>query len=377
MDRVRYISDNLIYNRFDIYRSDDCKSFILTDNKAKLSYEFKYYCDVDKGYINVWGKVFPQTIFDQAIKEIFTHEDDTNKIIIQASGNNYYNQLETAIDTIIEVGKDTPEIKERVRAKGYYNLNRNKRRLAETKGDIHFIIQQTPIPNDAIELYFSWKRITHGREYGLTPEEYIKKFHVTHVFRLYAGDQCVSMVLYCKCENTVYVENLSYNPDYDQFSPGTIAYYMFLEEMKKTEIQYIFLGQAGLDYKKRFGSNEYKRYYGTIYRERVFSRINTFFDEKGIKTIAIYGLGTYGNRFWRTRDLYNVELLYGIDKNVREFHDIRVVSPDALKDVEPPDLVIVTMAERINEIDALLQDTNVRFIYFDELLERIGCKEES
>ena len=371
MKRRIYPSDNLIYNRYDLIMSQRFVEFAI-DNGSD-SFRFQYYTDNDRTFLNVWGKEFPQDVFDKAIEHVFKNEAKINAIEIRAAGNNYKEQLDETTDVEIELNHGTAAIETRLSSKGRYNLKREMRCLNNACGDTKLVKESAPIDDDTIRQYFEWKKETHGRDYGMTPEKYVEKYHVNGVIRLLAGSKCISMVLFCKCEDTVYVENLSYNPEYSKYSPGTLVYYFFLLEMEKEGINYVFLGRSGLDYKKRFGSVESRRFDGTIYRKEVFDKINNYFDKQGIHDYAIYGLGKCGNRFFRLRDSFNATLLFGIDQKVNEFNGIKVVRPNELNKENKPCIVIITMEARNKEIERNLEDYNCRSIYLDDLINEIGC----
>ncbi len=364
-------SDNLIYNRFDSIHVGGYKS--ISFSTVSEQYDFQYYRDDYKAFINVWGKRFPQDVFDQAIDYIFSNECGVDKIEIQSGGNNYRDMLDEVTDVVLEINHGTAPIADRIKAKGRYNLKRERSQMESDHGITRIEIENSPLSDETIEMYFGWKERTHGRDYHLTASDYVKKYHVTDVMKLFAGNRCVSMVLYCKVEDTVYIENLGYDIEFSSYSPGTLVYYNFLTEMEKEGVNYVFLGKSGLEYKKRFDSKEYVRYSGIIYRDEVFQRIRDYFGENSIQSCSIYGLGWGAKKFWSVRNLLEIDVLFGVDRDVKEFNGISVITPEELPQKNQADIMIITIVKRDQDIERIMNEKGYRYIYLFQLLDGIGC----
>ncbi len=96
--------------------------------------------------------------------------------------------------------------------------------------------------------------------------------------------------------------------------------------------------------------------------------IARYFEEKGFKEIAIYGMNYVGETLLSEMAGSKVTVKYGIDKNAeRIYQDIDVVLPDdALDDV---DAVIVTAVTFFDEIEETLsQKVNCPILSLEDIL---------
>ena len=150
---IHFPSDNLIYNRFDLIYGDDIRN-LSSEDKGKR-YTVQLYCSGDVAKINVWGKTFPQTVFDGWIKQIFAEERVVHCVEIQAGGNTYQDQLVPYEDMCVCL-PDSPEaLWNRMSAKSKYNIFRNRRILARDFG-FPTEVYSKPKASD-VEIFFNGK----------------------------------------------------------------------------------------------------------------------------------------------------------------------------------------------------------------------------
>ena len=83
--------------------------------------------------------------------------------------------------------------------------------------------------------------------------------------------------------------------------------------------------------------------------------VETFFVNKGIKSIAIYGMGELGNRLYEElKDRKEVEVRYAIDKNADNTYS---------------EVSIVTIEDELKEVDAII----ITAIFdFDPIVEELS-----
>lgn len=95
--------------------------------------------------------------------------------------------------------------------------------------------------------------------------------------------------------------------------------------------------------------------------------IANYLKERGVNSIAIYGLGNFGELFYREISESEVEIKYGIDEVKKEFKDIQVISPnDAFF---PCDLIVISPLREGMEIkEKLMKETPIRVITLMELI---------
>lgn len=112
------------------------------------------------------------------------------------------------------------------------------------------------IPPAVVETFFSFKRKLMGREYGLTPAGYLARYQVTTAYTWTYGEQTVAIVFSCEQGQDVFLENLTYDPDFEEFSPGFHLYALVLERLIQKGKAALFLGGGQQPYKSRFGGIE-------------------------------------------------------------------------------------------------------------------------
>ncbi len=112
------------------------------------------------------------------------------------------------------------------------------------------------IPPAVVETFFSFKRKLMGREYGLSPAGYLARYHVTNAYTWTRGERTVAIVFSCEQGQNVFLENLTYDPELEEFSPGFHLYALVLERLIQKGKTALFLGGGEQPYKSRFGGIE-------------------------------------------------------------------------------------------------------------------------
>lgn len=369
---VGFEADDMIYNRFDLIYKDNVERFLYEFGDEAFAVDAHY--EKSRAVLNVWGKKFPQEVFERAIESIFSQHSEIHYIDIKRAGNDYRNLLNECNDIRVPIPKSEEELLLRLRAKHRYTLKRIKRLLEQEYGKLETILYSADIPSELVDQYFNWKQITHGTDYHMMAEEYLQKYYVTDGILLRAGGRNIAILFFCQVNNTVYLENLSYDTEMEKFSPGYIIYEMFLEELIKRRCSYLYLGGGKYEYKRRFGAEESVAYSGIIYRKEVFNALNIYFERNGVKKIAIYGLGAVGHTFLKIVNLLNVDLVYGIDREEKRIEGLAVYSPEG--DLEKVDAVIITLKFHNKEVEELLKLKFEKIYYWHDIATGNLMKEE-
>lgn len=364
---VKFDSDNLIYNRFDLIHADEFERFFyeFADNEFCID----VFVEDSRAKLNVWGKTYPQEVFERCIKDIFHKWPDIMCIELKNVGNDYKGFLSLNNDIELVLPKEENGILSRVRAKHRTNYKNTIRQLEDEVGKLELVHYSREIPDELVELFFDWKKGTHEKEYNMLPKQYLRQFYVTDALRLKSEDKELAVLFYCKTEDVVYFENFSYNREYEKYSPGFILYVKFLETLVLEKCSKVYLGGGNYSYKKRFDSVEYFRYSGVIYNELFFEKVNAFFREKSIRKIAIYGLGKIGQMFLKYVNFLDVNVLYGIDREVRQLSDLEVRTP--YEETGDVDAIIITLKEQCKEVERLLCSSVAQVYYWNEIEENI------
>ena len=363
---VIFPSDDLIYNRFDLIY-DEVRTFRYVTEYG--NYEIDIHCTKEGVVlISTWGKTFPQEVFEECIKYVFRFYPNIRYIKVTRTGNNYKGILYKSTDIYILLPKTSDSLFNRLNGKHRYTLRKKKRLLQEKIGSIRIKnINLSDITSEMVEEYFRWKRQTHGVEYKLTPKEYLVKYHVTNSMLVFDGNQSlVGIVFYCKVNNTVYLENFSYNYSLRKYSIGAVLYWLFLESLISLKCKYCFLGGGRYEYKKHFGAIECVTYSGKIYSSRYIDRINIWLKSKGIYKVAIYGIGAVGEAFLIFAKKLDICVCYGIDKNSKKFKELSVYAPS--DDIPCVDAVFITINSSYNEeIEIFMKKKKLTYYYWNDI----------
>lgn len=362
-ETVKQDTDDLICNRFDMIYKDDYERFSYSSEGRR--YVIDVHCEGPKAVVNTWGKKFPQHIVEAAVSDIFQKYPGIRYIELNRAGNDYHGLLDRKNDIRIPIPSEDTDLLARLKPKHRYNLKRAKRLIEEAGGELTTDVYEKEIPNGIVDLYFVWKRATHGIQYGMTPEAYLRKYYVTHAMVLRAGETAIGIAFYCVVNKTAYLENFSYDMKWERFSAGYLTYVMLLKELVKSKCGFLYLGGGEYIYKKHFGAEETIVYSGVVYNQRVFDELNLYFLGNGIERIAIYGLGAGGRAFLKIKDRLHVELTYGIDRDVKEAEEIPVYTRE--EKLPEVDAVLITLHSHSTEIEKFLDENAFRFFYWDDL----------
>lgn len=100
--------------------------------------------------------------------------------------------------------------------------------------------------------------------------------------------------------------------------------------------------------------------------------LDTFFEGKDIKTVAVYGMRDLGERLCEELSQSRVSVAYGIDKNPFDLkQEFEVLSPE--DDLPQVDAIVVTSVFYFDEIQAVLEKkTDCPVISLQEIIERLG-----
>lgn len=264
-------ADDLIYNRFDlIYQDGNVEKF-----QYKMEDEiFEIYAHYkgNRASLNVWGKTFPQEVYNQVIYDVFEKHLKIEFLDIKNSGNNFGNLLEVREDIRVQLPEKEEQLLGRIRGKNRTSIRKKKKLLKAQYGDLKLEIFHDEVSTEAVEQYFLWKKKSHGTDYHMEPKEYLKKYYVTDTLLLKAGEINASILFFCQVGKIAYLENLAYNFELAKFSPGFLIYEMTLEELIKRKCSYFYLGGGHYGYKMRFGAEKNIVYAGTIHRQDVANR---------------------------------------------------------------------------------------------------------
>jgi hypothetical protein len=362
---VKFDSDDLIYNRFDLIHTDSYENYEIEDDKKVYRIQASF--DDSRAKLNIWGKAIPYNVMKEVVSKIFLHQG-INTIEVTRTVNEFEGFLYEQNDFRVPLPDNVEELLARVERRDRATIRRKKRWLDERVGTLDIIHYERKIPKEIVEKYFEWKKNSHGTDYKLSADEYIRKYYVTDALVVKAGEEFIGIAFYCACEANAFFENFSFNEKYREYSPGLLTYEILLEHLISRNIKFLYMAGGNYSYKRRFGSEETSCYSGNIYKADFLSKIKTQMDALNIsQNIAIYGYGKFGHVYEKLLNKLGYNVLYAIDMNAEYDGEITIRRPDEnLDDVFD---VIITIENRNEAIENTLKNKGKRYIYITELLE--------
>lgn len=255
---------NFIYNRFDIMYNE-YKLFYVHDGIYKYYIPVKIknsiailglqLVDIEKNI----GKYFIQYLLKKynlrKVKFKFCLSKLDNVACQQYC---YLNLSDNINDFMKNLSSDTR-----------YNIGRYTRKIEKNfKMEIKHYDKLGIIDNKIYDSYSFFKKNTHGYCGNNEAEEYLSEKFVTDAYVMYLDDVIASIVFINKLDSSAYLENLTYDTKYKNYSIGTILYFNVIKKLIESKIKTFYLYDGTLEYKKRFNGTVVDTYTGTTYRYR-------------------------------------------------------------------------------------------------------------
>lgn len=220
----------------------------------------------------------PRKVFTNVIKWLLTNEVKAVSYRYSYNSHTLFKFVTRINHWHIELPETKKALYDRLSSKQRYNRKREYKKLVVDFGEISFqCYHGDAIPDSIVEAYFKFKNETMGTDYGMSPREYLTTFHQDTFYTLSLKDgTLLSIVSTCEQCNTAYLDNLTYNPEYKKYSPGTVLYIHVLEELIRKQKKKLFLGDGHQIYKSYFGGIETNLYEGWASRKNFFSRALSF-----------------------------------------------------------------------------------------------------
>ncbi len=263
---------DFIYNRFDIlFPSESVLLVICLDNKT---YSIPVHFEEKTAQFGLWLASTPAKAVCDVAKYVFHNHPALESI----SFEHYLQDISAVWKAQVAVSRNhwnimLPETEEeldrRLSTKKRYNIKREKRLAREQIGEYEVVsFSASEVPSEIIDRYFAFKQAGYGIDYSMTPAEYLKKYHVSHVYilRFVLTGEIGAIVCSCEQSDNVYLENLTYNPELKKYSLGSILYDEYLRLLIQTGKRSLYLGYGQQVYKSLYGAEEHITYSGKLYR---------------------------------------------------------------------------------------------------------------
>lgn len=360
-------SDDLIYNRFDIIYPNEYEEY--KETYKEKEYIIQMHLDNHVAELNLWGRNIPDDVVEHAMSYWENRYKSIYYFKITRATDNIKNVLVSGKEYILSLPDDEDDLVNRLNSKERQTIKRKWKQITQ-KGCLSFI-DIREIPESIVNRYFDWKFISHGTNYRLTAEEYIKKYHVTNaiyaLLKTETEELPIAILFYCRVNQIVYFENFSYNQEYAKYSPGYLVYIQFLRELQKNGVNTVYLGGGDYSYKKKFDTLQRECYSGEIFTKEGYSKIKKILNNRNI---ALYGMGNVGKSVLYQLNEININVQFCIDKKrIEKIDKIECYTADE----EWPicDLIIITIKNKISEVENLIKARGYAYLYWSELIESI------
>ncbi len=271
------VEPDMIYNRLDLIREEPSE-LLQVRTWEKTSYIPS--CVVgNTAILGVWGTRLTMAQAQAVARYIFEHHPEV--VAVSSRRADLVDAPESfhrVNDYHIVLPKHPSELDQRISSKMRYNLRRERRLAEERHGRIS--VEETRVESPETEAlfscYFSMKRVTHGRDYGMTMAEYIHQYYVSSTYALRFGGHLAAIVLSCEQGSSVYLENLTYDVAFAKLSPGSLLYNLYLKCLVKKGKRNLYIKGGPLAYKRHYGSIEQWLTTFKIYRDASAIGLDTF-----------------------------------------------------------------------------------------------------
>lgn len=85
--------------------------------------------------------------------------------------------------------------------------------------------------------------------------------------------------------------------------------------------------------------------------------LESFFEERGYKNVAIYGMGEMGNRLYEELKKTNINVKYAVDKSAFLIYpELESINMEKAQELPEVDVIVVTAAFAFDEIEESLKE---------------------
>lgn len=249
------VEPNFIYNRMDLFcREGDFFAVSLSGKDCEKVVQYRILGEVAE--IGLWLVQITQ----EELEALLLYIRATHPAVRFASyvngvlpcGNaRQHNHFRIIFPETVE------EMQHAISSKSRAKMQKKVRRCEEAYGPLQlFEYDRENLPAEIVDAFFAFKAIIRKREYDLTPEEYLNRYHVSHCYVAKFGDTIGAIRFSCEQCPIVYGENFTYNPELSDYSLGRFIFMHHLTRMVEKKHTQLFFAGGDYDYKKHYGSIE-------------------------------------------------------------------------------------------------------------------------
>lgn len=250
------VQPNFIYNRMDLFcNAGDFHAVAILSKEGEKVVQYRILGDTAE--IGLWLVQITKEELEQLLLYIHSTHPGVRFAsyvngVVPCGNARQHNHFRIALPETVE------EMKARATSKSWSKMRRRNRRAEEVYGPIQLLeYTRENTPDEVVEAFFQFKQETRSRDYHMTPQEYLKKYHVTDTYVVKFGDTIGGMHFLCEQCPVVNGENHSYNPDLQEYSLGKFIFaHSLVRLVEKKGYTEIFLGGGDYEYKTHYGSVE-------------------------------------------------------------------------------------------------------------------------
>ncbi len=275
------IDPDVIHNRFDLLFGTDY-NLVELDSGILIPIHLQ-------GNVCLAG-LYLRNIGKENLLEFANYVFSSNSNILEISILHTYTPFSTikaAPHWHIDLPQTIEEFDAQLSGKERQHARYYAKKLLTEVGNICFEkIEKEMISQDIVDLYLSWKKISHDFSYD--PNLYLKDFGVSNAYLLKTGSKIIAIGFDSETnKENVYFENFAYDLEYSKYSIGMVLYHNIIESWINNHKKKAYLLGGDYEYKKRYNGICTMTYSGSIYRHpELVSRIEKI--AKLLKTIPFY-----------------------------------------------------------------------------------------
>lgn len=264
---IRKISPNYIANRFDLKYGDNYDLWEITFKD--VTYHIPLHISGKQAVIGVAQTPLPTEIFTKFIEHCFQYYTNISRISCSASVNNYHNNLILDNQWILALPETEEEYKKSLSKKTRHNINWYPKKIQKDFDSFSITHSSASDTDDAtMQLFDKWKHEKHtAKTYSnLGSRNFLTSNNVTDVYSLIIADNPAALVFVSITDDSAYLQNLSYNLEYANYSPGIVLLYSVISDLIQNNLTTLYMGGGSLEYKRRMGGENRPAYHGIIIR---------------------------------------------------------------------------------------------------------------
>ncbi len=262
------LSENFIYNRFDIFYNNNYSLFYLKNELDELYIPVHF--ERKAAFIGMHLVKINKISLENFIKYLFK-TFSINKVKFKYCGTEIYG-LKKEEYCFVELDSNINDFIDRLSSETRYNIGRYTRKIEKNfKLEIKHYDTNGIIENGLDKKFIEFKNITHGRSVESLKKYmnyYLNNSIITDAYAMFLNDKIVSIVFIDNVPNNQnsYLENLTYDINYKKYSVGTVLYFNTIKDLINKNKKIFYLGDNNTEYKIRFNGKVINVYTGTVYR---------------------------------------------------------------------------------------------------------------